>query len=145
WENFQIVITAGAKELKNVRLKSTPLATHLGEIIPAKNIQLYRENFVFVQQPSGNRILEKLWWPDALIPLAVQPTVNIAAGKSEVFWVSVQAPQDAAPGEYFGEIDISADGEKPRRLFVSTQVEDVQMPKPTMRATVAVYYDVLRD
>jgi len=144
WECFQIVITAGDEALKNVRLSSTMLATHLGEFIAAKNIQIYRENFVFVDKPSGNRRLEKLWWPDALIPLPLQQKFEIAPGQSEVFWVAVQAPRDAAEGEYYGAIDIDANG-KSKQFFISLQVEKASLPKATMRGTVAVYYDVLRD
>lgn len=145
WECFQIVVTAGAGALKNVRLQATPLATYLAEFIPAQNIQIYRENYVFVEQPSGNSRREKLWWPDALVPLKLQDSIEIAPHKAEVFWVAIQAPPKAAPGEYAGEIDLTADGEQPRRLFVSLQVDKAQMPKPTLRATAAVYYDLLRD
>ncbi len=144
WECFQIVVTAADKPLKNLRLQATPLATHLGNFIPARNLQIYRQNYVYVEQPSGNRRQEKLWWPDALIPVNRQ-NINIKANKTEAFWVAVHAPQQSVPGEYFGEIDITADGETPRRLFVSLEVDKAQMPKPTMRGTVAVYYDLLRD
>ncbi len=145
WECFQIVVTASDKPLKNLRLQATPLATHLGDFIPPRQLQLYRQNYVYVDQPSGNKRQEKLWWPDALIPFSRQSTINIEPGKTEAFWVAVQAPQQAAPGEYFGEIDITADGETPRRLFVALEVDKTQMPKPTMRGTVAVYYELLRD
>src|SRR5688572_21322828 len=67
WESFQVVITAGDAPLREVRIAAPGLATHLGEHIPASNIQLFWENYVFVEKPSGNRRLEKLWWPDALI------------------------------------------------------------------------------
>ncbi len=145
WECFQIVVTASEKPLRNLRIKTTPLATHLGEFVFPKNIQIYRENFVFVDKPSGNARVEKLWWPDALIPLDLQKEIVVAPHTSEVFWVAVFAPQDAAPGLYFGAMDVTADDEMPRSLFVSLEVENIQMPAPTMRGTVAVYYDVLRD
>lgn len=145
WECFQVVVTAGDTPLKNLRLQTTPLATHLGDFIPARHVQLYRQNYVYVEQPSGNRRQEKLWWPDALIPQNRQSSITIEAGKAETFWVAVYAPLHAAPGEYFGEIDITADDQTPRRLFVSLQVDKAQMPNPTLRATTAVYYDLLRD
>ena len=144
WECFQIVVSAGDVELKNVRLSSTPLATHLGEFIAKKNIQIYRENYVFVDKPSGNKRIEKLWWPDALIPLDLQREISIAPNKSEVFWVAIQAPRETSEGEYYGAIDIEASG-KNKQLFVSLNVDKAAMPKASMRGTVAVYYDVLRD
>ena len=144
WECFQVVMSAGDVELKNVRLSSTPLATHLGEFIARKNIRIYRENYVFADKPSGNKRIEKLWWPDALIPLDLQKEINIAPGKSEVFWVAMQAPREASEGEYYGAIDIAANG-KTKQLFVSLTVDKAAMPKATMRGNVAVYYDILRD
>jgi hypothetical protein len=145
WEYFQIVVTADAKPLRNLSLVSTPLATPSGAFIATNNIEIYRENFVLVSHPSGNRQLENLWWPDALIPLGLQKNLEVAPHTSEVFWVAVQAPREATPGHYGGAIDISADGEKLRSQFFTLEVENSVMPAPTLRANVAVYYDILRN
>ena len=144
WECFQIVIAAGNRPLRDIRLSATMLATHLARFLPAKSLHFYRENFVRVEHPSGNRRLEKLWWPDALIPLEAQPIPDIAVGCSEVLWCAVQVPSDAAVGEYFGSIDFQTDrGEK--SLAITLDVSSVAMPPPTLRANAALYYDVLRD
>jgi hypothetical protein len=143
WENFQIVVTAGNRALKNVSLSAATLKFGKQTIAP-QNIQIYRENYVHIPKPSGNRVLRKLWWPDALIPQSLQPKFSIDAKRSAVFWVSVKSPANAATGEYSSHISVAANGQTKRVPF-SLRVENLQMPAPTMRANVAVYYDVLRD
>ena len=142
WESFQFVVTAGAKPIENLAIAPNGLATIGAEFIASNALHFWRENYVRVSKPSGNAELRPLWWPDALLPLAI-PT-RIKAGQSAVFWATVKVPLDAVPGDYFGELDVTADGEN-RRLALGLAVETKTLPAPTFRATVAVYYDVLRD
>ncbi|MBV9469180.1 MAG: hypothetical protein JOZ57_08030, partial [Abitibacteriaceae bacterium] len=144
WECFQIVITAGNQPLSDVSVTSTGLATHLGEYLPVHNVQLFWENYVLVSHPSGNRRLEQLWWPDALIPTALHPRQTVAPGQSIVAWGAVQVPLDARSGEYYGAVDIVANGEA-KQLAIALTVEPITLPKASMRGNVAIYYDVLRD
>ncbi|PQV63249.1 protein of unknown function (DUF4091) [Abditibacterium utsteinense] len=141
--NFQFVVTAGEKSIEHVEIKANGLASILADSIPTKNLTLYRENYVYVARPSGNRDLTPKWWPDALIPLDLAPQF-IAARQSAVFCANLQIPTDAAPGDYFGELDFLCDG-APRRLALSVLVENKTLPSPKFRGTVALYYDVLRD
>jgi hypothetical protein len=143
WESFQIVVTAQTNELKNVSARATQLVSEDGVLAP-QNIELYWENFVYVENPSGNERLEKLWWPDALIPLSLQKEKTIAPQRSEVLWCAVHVPDDAKPGEYNGVINVYADGRATPVVYQLT-VENAVMPAPTMRGNVAVYYDILRD
>lgn len=144
WECFQIVITAGDQPLQQVSLSPTGLATHLGRHISPDHIQLFWENYVYVDKPSGNERLEKLWWPDALIPIQLQPNQSIAPHQSRVLWAAMQVPADTVPGEYYGAVDVVADGVE-KQLAVAVTVEPVTMPNPTLRGTVAVYYSVVRE
>ena len=141
WESFQFVVTAGEKPIENLQITPNGLATIGAEFIESKQLSLWRENYVFVAQPSGNRELRPLWWPDALLPL--DRNTRIEAGQSAVFWATMRVPADAVAGDYFGELDVTADGEN-RRLALTLRVDDQTLPAPTFRATVAVYYDVLR-
>ncbi len=142
WESFQFVVTAGAKPIENLQITPNGLATIGAEFIESKQLEIWRENYVYVAKPSGNRELRPLYWPDALLPL--DKTARIEAGQSAVFWATIRVPQDAVAGDYFGELDVNADGEN-RRLALTLRVDDQTLPAPTFRATVAVYYDVLRD
>lgn len=142
WESFQFVVTAGEKPIENLQITPNGLATIGAEFIESKHFELWRENYVRVEKPSGNRELRPLYWPDALLP--IQKTTRIEAGQSAVFWATIRVPLDAIAGDYFGELDVMADGEN-RRLALTLRVDDQTLPSPTFRATVAVYYDVLRD
>lgn len=143
WESFQVVVTAGQKPIDKLEIAPNGLASIGGDFIPSKNLEIYRENYVFVAKPSGNRELQPKWWPDALLPLDLAPK-SVEAGKSAVFWVCLKIPETAAPGDYYGEMDFKADG-APRRLALTLKVENVKLPPPKFRGTVALYYDVLRD
>ena len=144
WECFQVVVAAGDEPLQNLALAPTGLATHLGHSIAPANIQLFRGNYVLVDHPSGNARLEHLWWPDALIPLGLEPGQSIAPHHALSFWVALRVPADAAPGEYHGALDIKANHQA-RHLAVSLTVAPIALPPPSMRGNVAVYYDALRD
>lgn len=140
---FQFVVTAGARAIETIQITRNGLASAEGDFLPAKNLEIYRENYVFVPVPSGNRDLTPKWWPDALLPLDLAPR-GLAANQSAAFWGALHIPQGAAPGEYYGELDFVCDG-APRRLALTVVVENRTLPAPQIRGTVAVYYDVLRD
>ena len=142
WESFQFVVTAGDKAIENLKIAPNGLATIGAEFIESKQFSLWRENYAFVEKPSGNRELRPLYWPDALLPIG--QATRIEAGKSAVFWATIRVPTDAIAGDYFGELDVEADGQN-RRLALTLRVDDQTLPAPKFRATVAVYYDVLRD
>ena len=144
WECFQVVVSTD-KKLRDVRVESTGFATHLGEFVRRENVQIYRQHFVAVAQPSGNRVLARKLWSDALIPIALQPSIDIEAGQSAAFWVAVRVPDDAEAGDYFSAFEVRAEGEIMRELPIVLSVSKAKMPPPTMRANVAVYYDSLRD
>ena len=145
WVYFQVVVSANDKTLKNVQIGATSFATHLGQFIARDNIQIYRENFVPVVHPSGNRVLVRKLWSDALLPIDTQKNIEIAPQHSEAFWVAVKVPPDAAPADYFCAIEVRADNETMRELPIVLSVSKARMPAPTLRANVAVYYDSLRD
>jgi len=140
---FQFVVGAGSEAIQSLSVAPTPLATYDARFIAPTNLQLFRENFAYVKHPSGNRITAPKWWPDALIPLALA-SPKMEANRSAVFWVSLSIPADAAPGDYFGELDIVCNGQ-PKRLALSVHVRPLALPPSHFRATVALYYDVLRD
>lgn len=141
--NFQFVITAGETPITSLSIEPTSLATIGAEIIPLSGFSLFRENYVYVAHPSGNRIKTPQWWPDALVPLSLA-SQTVEAGGSAVYWASVRIPNDAAPGEYYGELDIVCNGQ-PKRLALTVDVRNLSLPPSHFRATAALYYDSLRD
>jgi len=143
WECFQVVVTANAEPLSQVQVALSPFSANRQKQKTEFPSQLYWENFVIVDKPSGNRRLEKLWWPDALIPTALQPK-SIEANRAAVLWVALQVPHGTVPGRYTATVSVSAGGKR-KSLPVVLHVKPVTMPAPTLRGNVAVYYDTLRD
>ncbi|HVF85878.1 MAG TPA: glycoside hydrolase domain-containing protein, partial [Abditibacteriaceae bacterium] len=154
WESFQVVVSASDKPLR-FSVAATSFATQLGRFIARDNVQIFRENYVQVTHPSGNRVLDSRWWPDALIPLNDKAVFEVAANRSVVLWVAVRVPRDAEAGQYFAALDVVpqiTEGAKtskldatPREVPLALNVSPAVLPSPTMRANVAVYYDSLRD
>ena len=147
WESFQIVVRADEKRIENAE----PILSDLKgnsksgqQIFPDEFIHVFYENYVYVPHPSGNRRLEKLWWPDALIPAEDQDDTSIEPHRARVLWINVRVPENAVAGDYFGEIEIRADEEK-KSVPIQLRIENKTLPAPTLRANVAVYYEVLRD
>jgi len=144
WESFQIIITARKVLLKDVHIEPQSFENPLGAPILKNSWMIFRENYVQIPHPSARNSPPNLWWPDALIPQNLQPRISIDPGKSEVFWLTVRVPQNAEAGNYSSDIEVWANGEK-QTVKVLLHVEPFAIPAPTMRANVAVYYDVLRD
>lgn len=144
WQSFQIVVSAKEKALR-FTVAPTAFATVLGQFIARENVQLFRENFVRVIKPSGNRVLEPRFWPDALIPIDDQTENVVAPHHSLAFWIAVKVPRDAQIGQYFAALDVVAKGETRREVALALKVSPTVLPLQTMRANVAVYYDMLRD
>jgi hypothetical protein len=143
WESFQFVIETGDTPIQNLEIRPTRLVSTRGAVIAASQISFWRENYVYVQKPSGNRVLQSKWWPDALIPYNLAKK-NVPAQSFAVFWATIKVPKTTDSGDYFAEIDFSFDG-APRRLAVGLTVENRLAPPPKIRANVALYYDALRD
>lgn len=142
YASFQFVVSAGDAPIASLSVAPTPLATFDAQFIRPEGFAFFRENYAHVQKPSGNRIQTPKWWPDALIPLSLAPQ-RIEAGQSAVFWATLHIPADATPGDYFGELDITANGQ-PKRLALTFHVRPLSLPKSNFRGTVALYYDTLR-
>lgn len=143
WECFQVVATAGERPIEKLEIRTDGFASIAADSVPPSQFQIYRENFVYVPRPSGNRNLRKLWWPDGLIPLDHAPA-SIEANQSAVYWIAVHIPAGATATDYFGELQVTADG-TPKRLALGLKVDPITLPAQTMRANAALYYGTLRD
>jgi hypothetical protein len=143
WECFQVVVAADDVTLGEVTVTASELRSRRGKALAGAKLQLYWENYVLVDKPSGNRRLEPLRWPDALIPTSLQPK-TIEARRAGVLWAALFVPPDAQPGAYTATLQVGAGGAI-KKLPITLAVEPVTMPAPSLRGNVAVYYDTLRD
>ena len=62
--------------------------------------------------------------------LADTPPASVRAGSARPIWLSLRVPSDAAPGQYRGTVEVSADGMPPVALPVALEVVEWRLPKP---------------
>jgi hypothetical protein len=127
-ESFQIVVQGPPGGLTHVGLTVSPLQGP-GGAIPAQNVVLFREHYVFVSPGStpwggSNNPQGPGWYPDGLIPF-VDPVTGVSlsnsgapliavpftlsAGANQPIWVDVLVPRDAGPGVYSGSYSVTSD------------------------------------
>jgi hypothetical protein len=127
-ESFQIVVQGPPGGLTHVGLTVSPLQGPAGAI-PAQNVTLYREHYVYVSPGStpwggSNNPQGPGWYADGLIPF-VDPVTGVSlsnsgaaliavpfslsAGADQPLWVDVLVPRDAVPGVYAGSYSVTSD------------------------------------
>ncbi len=67
-ESCQIVVSSNRK-LEGVTASSSDLVSTSGDRIPYSSITIYRQEFVYIRNPSPYSAEPPGWWPDALVPL----------------------------------------------------------------------------
>lgn len=67
-ESFQVIISTSNKKLEDVVASASDLVDSSGNRIPEAQIKLYRQEFVYVRNPSPYSAEPPGWWPDALVP-----------------------------------------------------------------------------
>jgi hypothetical protein len=67
-EPFQVVVTAKTQKLEEVTASVSDLTDGRGHRIPRTTITLYREQYVYVRNPSPSSTEPPGWWPDPLVP-----------------------------------------------------------------------------
>lgn len=65
------------------------------------------------------------WWPDPLLP---NRSFDVAAGETQAVWITVYAPENAAPGIYEAEVTVNAPGVR-RSLPLHVRVFDITLPR----------------
>jgi hypothetical protein len=139
WAGFQVIVTADAGNLQEVNIAAAPLKGPRGAALPAP--RLYREHYVQVTKPTYRAKEPPGWWPDALIPFDIPADerlpgkprfaaapFDVEAGRNQPIYAEVYVPEKARPGEYRGEVTVTARGQKPQRLAVSLTVWDFALP-----------------
>ena len=129
WEPFQIVVEG---PLEGVRATASALVGP-GRIAPP---QLYRVGYLDVKTPSSIEGHSGPW-PDPLIP-DVDAFVgekrrafpfSVPAGEVRAIWVELFVPHDAEPGEYLGEVTVTAEAHAPRKVPIELTVHRFEIPR----------------
>ena len=76
-EPFQIIISSPNRKLEDVTVSVSDLEDEQGNKISSSKIKLYRQEYIYVRNPSPYSPYPPGWWPDALVPF-----VNPYDGKS---------------------------------------------------------------
>jgi hypothetical protein len=160
YESFQVGIQAPAGGLTNVNVSVSALTGPAGQVIPASNLSLFRENYVTI--PSGQTTptsssctecsLGPGTYPDGLIPFVDPDTgsplsgalqavpFSLPAGQTQPIWVDVLVPRTATSGQYAGSVTITSDqGQAEASLVLN--VWNFTLPlAPSLKSSIGVYH-----
>jgi len=154
YEPFQIVVHAGANGLKGVNVQVSDLRSGQATV-PSRRISLYREHYIEVTKASYKTKEGTGWYPDALVPfpnpLDGQPITgarfvgapfDVRPNSNQPVWVDVFVPKDTRPGDYAGEITVTASGQSPIKIRLQLTVWNFTLPDtPSMRSNFGGFED----
>lgn len=124
YEPFQLVLSP-SPSVDDCRVEAGELVSEAGVHIPAPAIRVV--DYVLVERPT-DEVGAVGWWPDPL-PAHDAP-LDIGAGENQSFWVTVHAPAGTPPGDYRGEVTVTAGGEE-HTVPLVVHVWDFELPERT--------------
>lgn len=163
---FQIVVEAGNGGIGDLRV-SLPALTHTSEgaaIVyqppgddPSRSagrpIQLFSENYMYIPGPGTASWIYVAgskgapadiagWKPVQLVPENARAgrggfPLQVAARRNQAFWIEVSTRRDLPPGEYAGEVQVTADGSVTR---VPVKLELFDFALPDRNSMQAMFY-----
>ncbi len=155
FEAFQVVISAGKKQhLKNVVIEVTDLVNK-GETINKSNMEIFREEYVYLPHSSPRAALPPGLYPDPLLPLvnpvtgdSIKANKKLAApdgepyripvysaypleiypGQNCVIWIDVHVPAGTRAGNYQGSVIVKAQEGVSASIPVNLTVWNFELP-----------------
>jgi hypothetical protein len=128
-ESFQAVVVPLAGALEDVTWTVPKLVNAEGRALPAsvRVVGYVWADPVIYKVPSVGG-----WYPDLLVDAA--KVAHLPAETNLSLWVKVEAPADAAPGEYRGTLTVNVGGAKPQEIAIRAEVQPFTLPTtPTLR------------
>lgn len=83
--------------------------------------------YVETAPPKGYPVAYVGWWPDILLPGA---PVTLRPGLRQPLWFRVDVPPDASPGDYRGDVVLSAGATHRVTVPVALRVRTFRLPRP---------------
>jgi hypothetical protein len=129
FEPVQLVVNTGGEPLKEVRVAVGELSGPKGAVLEADRLEVNPMGFVDVESPT--RGWTKLMGnkgghvPDVLLP---DRGMNVSAGSRQPFYITVRTLADDEPGEYRGQVRVTAAGRSPILVPLVVRVYDVVLP-----------------
>lgn len=147
YEALQVVIYPMLRDLRNVRLRWTNMATEDGQTIPGSHVEYFLEDWYTLRRnwlTSGVFYAGKLYdVPDPLLP--ARPTLARQHMHTPLY-VRIHTDEATFPGDYRGKITLEADGCQPQEMVLYVHVWPFVLPRQWNFHTLGqlVWENVLR-
>jgi len=145
FESAQLLLES-ARPLKGLRVAPQELVSTDGQAtIDQAHVSWRVVDYVKTRKP-GYDVERVGWWPD---PLVAMEAFDVAPEEPQTIWLTLDVPDDAAPGLYRGTVliredDGAASGASPVQLEV--RVWDFALPKtPSLKSAFDLYSGRLRN
>lgn len=143
---FQAMVTADGADLQGVGVSLGALSGP-GGTIPAGGVELFREHYLHVTEPSTAMYGEQStsgsgWYPDPLVPAGAPDgglPCEVTAGLNQGVWIDIYVPPDTSPGIYTGTLRVTATGEPEVSLPVDLTVWSFTLPEETHLKSFFMY------
>ena len=139
YEPLAFVIYAG-KDLKSVQVEVTDLKSDAGLIasdnLTVRTVVRGPRRFTYRSPVEDHRVVSRFLF-------RFKP-FDLRAGHFREIWLTVKAPEDAAPGVYSGRIVVRPDGRRATALPVRLEVLPFKL-RPSPKKRYGVYHNVKTD
>ena len=133
---FQLMIRAEGQELIGVNVIKTDLVGP--SIIDKSNIQLFKESYLKVTEPStsmyGNISLGKGEYRDLIIQFDTPKNgapFSVLEGRNQPVWVDIYIPPEVSSGLYKGCLTVESKELEPQEININLEVWDFTLPDET--------------
>lgn len=132
---FQLIIKAG-EDISEINIEKSDLVGP--SIIDKSNIQLFREHYLKVTEPStsmyGPISLGRGEYPDPLIPFDAPKDgapFSVLEGKNQPVWVDIYIPPETKGGLYNGSLTVMSKELEPIKININLEIWDFTLPDET--------------
>lgn len=121
-EGVQVVVLAGKRPLRGVRVTAGALVGPAGARLP---VAVHPVGYLETTGHPERGDTAGAWWPD---PLLGNAPFGVAAERAQPVWLSVRAPATARPGCYRGVVVVAPEGQPAVRVPLQVEVWNFTLP-----------------
>lgn len=132
YEPITLAICA-LEDLRNVRVQLATLRTAAGSEIPADHLDVRLVRSVRIPTDAGAKTFR--WRP---FLLERRERFALAKGTTAVLWLTIKAPDQAAPGDYRGKITVQPEAKEPTTLDLQLTLLPFALPPAPVE--LGIYY-----
>jgi len=139
WECFQVVVRDG-RAAEGLGIELSDLAGEEGAVLATSRMRLHKVEWVDINAPYevDKPSTSPNFRPDPLPPVKpLQDRFSVVAHENLVFFVAIEVPEAARPGEYRGEVRILRGDDRVAVLPVKLIVHGFTLPRrPTLQSMI---------